>query len=678
MAHYNYTQLVTPNTCIGDSLATFNSNFSALDDALYKQPAVISGKGIHTSQHITEQGAYLSQVSINNSFLYSTRFESFANGAAIANATLSDSSTVNSVAFPYVSPTSNLGNPTAGFTAVSPTNVPPRLTIYWTAAGSEDRLTVYSTNKTTALTGNLGVEGGFNGPVKAMMLLGNELYVGGEFTSVGGVPLKKFCILNIQGGTNEGSIAETNGSIVGIPNLYDSYSLSSFNAFGDTGSINAMAAYGDLIIFGGSYQSLKNNVGALNRSLGRGLTLWDKAKGYVFPFYVNGVVNTLKVQGNYLYVGGNFDYINYGSQSASAISGARIYTNGLARITLNLVQTAPNKSISVQWCNNILNSFERNATINAFEIKPLGAMYIGGKFVARRGASLAGMNLAILNSSGTTSRTWLPVVDGEVNALAINGNYLYVGGNFQSFATVSQYESNPRQTAEYNNVIGFEINSDPLNPIIEPKWKPKVEGAVNGFCFHETGLSQYVYCYGNFTKINDVDVQYIGAVPKCLNGSDNLDFGQTPINWKVYLDSPLPMANQAMVRYRNSLIIGGNFRKVNRVERRYLARISGPFEEADVNITTAPAYIAWNLAAQTYVPGSNLTIPTNGYTSITATPMEYGQLNQTTFSSEYTKEVFKDYPQGTLMKFNIQRQKMHTDTLVDLNAYIVGWKLDFN
>jgi hypothetical protein len=684
MSHHNYTQLVTPNTCIGDSLATFNSNFSALDDALYKQPTIVSGKGISTNQHITEQNAFLTQVNTNNSFIYNTRFDSLANGAVVASPTLDDGSAINSVSFPYVAPALGALNPTATFSVVSPTNVPPKVTIYWTAAGSEDRLTVYSTNRTTTLSTDMGYEGGFNGSVKSMMLMGNQLYVGGEFTSVGGVPLKKFCILDIDGGTSDGSVVGSVGSIVGIPSLYDSYSLSSFNSFGDTGSINAMAAYGDLIVFGGSYQSLKNNAGVLNRALGRGLTIWDRANGYIFPFYVNGEVNTVDIQGIYLFIGGTFDYINYGSQSASVVSGARVYTNGLARINLSQIQTAPNKSISTLFCNNVLDSFERNATINIIKVKPYDeqsntCIYIGGKFVARRGTRLTGANLAILNSSGTTSRTWLPVVDGEVNALNISGNYLYVGGKFNSFTTVSNYEANPRQVEEYHNVIGFEIKTDSLNPVVEPKWRPKVNGSVNGFWFHETGLSEYVYCYGNFTNINDVDVQYIGAIPKCLNGSDNIGLGQTPINWKVYLDSPPSLANQSLLRYgASSVILGGNFTKVNGSTRNHLTRISGPFEEANVNITSSTAYLAWTLGAQTCVPGTNLTLAMSKYTSVTSTPMEFGQLNQTTFSSEYTREIFKNCSEGTLMRFSVQRQSAPSDTLINLNAYVVGWKLDFN
>lgn len=684
MSIYNYTQLVTPNTCIGDSLATFNSNFSALDDALYKQPKTVPGKGTSTKQHITEQDATITQVNASNSFIYNTRFDSLANGATFATPTLDDSSIINSVSFPYVAPAVGALNPTASFSVVSPTNVPPKVTIYWTAAGSEDRLTVYSTNRTTTLSTDVGYQGGFNGPINSMMLLGDQLYVGGEFTSVGGVPLKKFCILNMEGGTSDGSVTGSVGSLVGLPNLYDSYSLSSFNGFGDIGSINAMAAYGDLIIFGGSYQSLKNNAGVLNRALGRGLTIWDKANGYIFPFYVNGEVNTIQVEGIYLFIGGTFDYINYGSQSASVVSGARVYTNGLARINLAQIRSAPNKSISTLFCNNVLNSFERNATINVIKVKPYDSkatttIYIGGKFTARRGTSLAGVNLAILNSSGTTSRTWLPVIDGEVNALAINGNYLYVGGNFNSFTTVANFQSNPRQINEYNNIIGFEISSDPGNPAVEPKWRPNVNGPVNGFSFHENGLSEYVYCYGKFTKINNVDVQHIGAIPKCLNGSDNIGFGQTPINWKVYLDSPPTLANQSLIRYgSSSVLLCGNFRKVNGVVRNYLARVSGPFEEADINITSSTAYLAWNLGAQTCIPGSNLALTMSRYTSVTSTPMEFGQLNQTTFSSEYTREIFKDCSEGTLMRFNIQRQSTPSDTLVNLNAYVVGWKLDFN
>lgn len=682
MSHHNYTQLVTPDTCIGDSLATFNSNFLALDDALYKQPKVVSGKGTMASPHISEQNVHLTQVNTNNSFVYNTRFDSYANGATVAGPILGDETTINGVAFPYVNPSSGLGNPTATFSVVSPTNIPPKVTIYWTAAGSEDKATIYSTNRTSTLSSDLGYKGGFNGPVKCLMSVGNVVYVGGDFTAVGDTPVKKFCIISTQEGSNDGSIIGTAGTLVGVPTLYDSYSLSAFNGFGDIGGINAMALYGDLVVFGGSYQSLKNNEGILNRGLGRGLTIWDKQNGYIFPFYVNGEVNTVQVEGIYLYIGGRFDYINYGAQSASTTSGARIYTNGLAKINLTQIQTAPNKSINASFCTNVLSFFERDAIINTIAIKPYSSqsnavIYIGGRFTARRDTALAAKNLAILNSSGTTSRTWLPIVEGEVNALAINGNYLYVGGRFNSFTTVARYEAAPRRGDEYQNIMGFNINNDPLSPAIEPKWRPKINGPINGFQFHETELNEYVYCYGDFTKINDVEVQHIGAAPKCLNDSDNVDFGQTPINWQIYLDSPCPLGNQNLLRNgSNSLLIGGNFRKVNGKERNYLTRTNGPYEEQQISFNSS--YLGWNLAAQTYVPGSSLSLNATNYIGVTATSFELGQLNQTTFPVEYTREIFKNYPEGTLMRFSIQRQSSPVDTLVNLNAYVIGWKLDFN
>ena len=52
MSVCNYTQLVSPNTCLGDSLATFNANFSALDEGLCNVPDVHPGVG--TSVHPTQ------------------------------------------------------------------------------------------------------------------------------------------------------------------------------------------------------------------------------------------------------------------------------------------------------------------------------------------------------------------------------------------------------------------------------------------------------------------------------------------------------------------------------------------------------------------------------------------------------------------------------------------------
>lgn len=651
MSVCNYTQLVTPNTCLGDSLATFNSNFSSLDEALCRQPDIVGGNGVHTEVLISEQMHNAIEVSINNSFVYGTTFE-FVSAATTQPIHFNNGQSIMATSLPYISST-NLPAPLVTFSAISPTRSAPKVSIFWTASGTNTS-TVYMTNSATAFSTDIGTSK-LNGSVTSLLSSGNYIYIGGEFTALGNSTCRKLAIINPNGGTPHPLFPFTIGTAGGIIGT----ELSADGGFGNTGTINAIVEWNEYVIFGGTYQSLV---------MGRGLTIYDRVAEKIYPFYVNGDVNCLTVAGNDLYIGGTFDYINYLGQSASVISGLRRYTNGIAKINLSLFQAFPNSSISTIFGTNISKAFSNLSTINAIAVKS-NIVYMGGLFNAYAGTNLIASNLAIVNGDGTISNSWSPVVGGEVFTLAVDGNYLYAGGNIRSFHTVSQFFAAPRKLDVAYNAISFDVTLA-SEPVYQYNWKPKFNGSVSKFAFHNSDLSTFVYCYGNFTQVNGVDAHYLAAVDKSFNNTKD---GQSYVLWKNNVEKPPGKINNALIRSKNFLIIGGSFEKINEVSRPYLAKINGVYETLSTDLLKV---INWTFGAQLCSPGSSLALNLTNFVSTSAFPGTYGTVNQTTFSPEYTSNIFKNYGEGSLLRFFVRRMSS-LDTLTT-PAHIIGWKVDFN
>lgn len=646
MSVCNYTQLVSPNTCLGDSLATFNANFSALDEGLCKIPNVLPGLGITVNEEVSEQIHTAVRVSTKNSFVYNTNFD-YKTVATSSTFALADGTTTPVTTFPYISTVGSTA-PFAVFSTAALTDAVPKVTLFWTASGS-DNLTVYATNSASSPLDENAIH--FDGPITSLLSSGNLLYVGGEFTTVGGVDCKKFCALDLSSGASHPTLG-TVGTLVSAFDL------------GEIGTVHAIAEYGDYIIVGGSFQ-----VSQLPSTYGRGLTIINKITRVKYPFYVNGTINDLTIVGSDLYVGGTFDYINYEATSAPIFSGLRVYTNGLIKIALSTLFSFPFSSIDRTFADNIKRLFTGPATINAFAQKNATTLYIGGSFDISGGSTLNAKNLAILNADGTQNTSWKPIVGGDVFTLSIDGDYFYVGGAFRSFHTASQFYSNPRKMdsdTEASNAICFKTTVS-TNPTLETNWKPIFNGPVTKFAFHDSAFNSYVYCYGRFTQVNSSAAGYVAALKKSYNNVVEA----TEQVWKVSLQSGPMLINQGLIRYADSVIIGGSFVKVNSSDRFYLARVNGVDETLS---TVALSAVNWDFGAQVCSPGMSLAMDFTNYISVSSFPSVNGTVNQTTVLADF--ETFAGYMEGDLVKFFVRRPGF-----VDSFArpvHVLGWKVDFN
>lgn len=301
-------------------------------------------------------------------------------------------------------------------------------------------------NSTTSLWESVG-GGVVNGIVYAMKVLGSNLYIGGSFT----VPGNRIAIWNgtsfsqISGDTFNGAVRAIHvpnansvfiggdfTSMNGVPNnmrYIARYSAGSWNELGVggvNGSVYSIVSGGSdgptnySIIFGGAFTSSNNGTpGTLNR-----LAYWAST----FPFFsaigtgtgggVNGTVNTLFRSGSTIYIGGSFTAstggttLNYwGTQNASNLANA-ITAIGSGTVGFN----------------NSVNKILLDS----------GILYAMGDFTTAGGFTMP--RFAAYNASATGTRVWSStslVPNNSVRSILINGSTMYLAGDFTNLNNVA-------------------------------------------------------------------------------------------------------------------------------------------------------------------------------------------------------------------------------------------------
>ncbi|MEP7342062.1 MAG: hypothetical protein ABI977_30300 [Acidobacteriota bacterium] len=275
------------------------------------------------------------------------------------------------------------------------------------AAGNVAANRVAKFNLTTGNWSALGTGGGngVDGFVNAMVVIGSDLYVGGDFTmaNFGGTSISargvaKFNMLtNVWSALGTGSGKGVNGrsfvlAAIGS-DLYVGGDFTMANFGGTSISANRLA----------KFNTATNTWSALGTGSGNG---------------VNDYVNAMAVIGSDLYVGGTFNTANVG--------GATVSVNYVARF--NTITNTWN-TLGIGGGNGV------NIAVSALAV--IGNdLYVGGFFQT---VNVGGMTVSVNNVAkfNTTTGVWSALgtggdngVDGQVFALAVIGNDLYVGGTF--------------------------------------------------------------------------------------------------------------------------------------------------------------------------------------------------------------------------------------------------------
>lgn len=382
-----------------------------------------------------------------------------------------------------------------------------------------------------------------NGAVKALLLDGNTLYVGGSFTLVKGLDRKALVALDKT--TSAPTSFDANISISG----------------GGTAEVRALAKYSNLLYIGGSFSSMAFN--ARN-----GLAAYDVVAKTVKanPSGITGAhVNALKIDTTNakLFVGGQFSQINgtnrtglgaldvtNGSLSAwnptlnsanvkdVSVTATGVYfagdfttVNATARPGLAALDPA-NSATLLSWNPNSGNT----GTFYFYHADVIGAdVYVSGYFSAM--GTQAVSNLAIVDASTGALKSFKYMPSAGPGVVAVDGSKMLIGGDFSAFDATARK--------------GFAAINLKDNTLLPLDLKLADPSGVTVNAFHVSARA--IYLGGRFKTIDGAGRRNMGAVD-AKTGSV-LDWNPAPsVNGNVD-----PAVIQSMAVKDDRLYVGGYF-----------------------------------------------------------------------------------------------------------------------
>ena len=247
----------------------------------------------------------------------------------------------------------------------------------------------------------------------------------------------------------------------------------------------------------------------------------------------NGAVNAIAMDGNYTYIGGDFQYVGP-------------YTGYGVKLTATDISPDTNFA-------------KVNGAIYTCVADGSGGWYIGGAFT--KVGNFTRNNIAHINSDGSVDAAWNPNADSYVSSIALSGGYIYAGGQFTTIGGQAR-----NYIAKLNNTDGS----------ADGTWNPNANDFVRSIAVN----GSYIYAGGNFTTIGGQARNYIAKLNNTNGSADG--------TWN-------PNANQSVFSLAVSggyIYAGGNFSTIGGQTRNKIAKL---------NNTDGSADATWNPNANGYV-----------------------------------------------------------------------------
>lgn len=362
-----------------------------------------------------------------------------------------------------------------------------------------------------------------NNGIKSIFVNGSTVYVGGDFTSIGGQARNYVAALDVSTGLATNWNPNANEAII------------DFNV-------------GSSTIF---VSGLFTSIGGYERN---GLASFDTATGLFTDWNpdIQPVANCLAISGNNLYVGGDVGFAGgetrnhlaaistltgqltdwnpnaNGNVYAIALDGTEIYIGGdftnIGGETRNRIALVDNELGSIADWNPGAGSVVRTIALDDTNV------YVGGSFTDF-GGQVRNRIAAADRATGSVT-DWNPNSSGSVNTMIIDGNLIYVGGSFTNIGYSSR-----------NYAAAIYISSGYAN-----LWNPNANQSIYSVLVD----SSRTYLGGYFSRLGGAVWQggytryYIGAVTSSTGSS---------IAWTPYASS----AVISMAIDGSDIFLGGEF-----------------------------------------------------------------------------------------------------------------------
>jgi hypothetical protein len=362
-----------------------------------------------------------------------------------------------------------------------------------------------------------------NNTVNSTVVSGSSVFVAGSFTTIGGQ-------------TRSSGFAELSVSTANATSL---------NVTVDANQVGSVSVYSGNLFLGGSFNLMeavsRNNIASINLST-KTVNAWDPGSGGTITS-----VNTMVLSTNStIYVGGIFSVIggqtrakiaeinlsdgtatswNPGSGGtitsvlAMALSGdgASIFVGGnFSNIGGQARNRLAKVSLSTGLADATWNPAPTTGQTNTMVLSSDGTtLYVGGTWTTTIGAATR-PRLAQISTTGTGAATsWAPGISGgsgiTVNALALDTDYIYVGGKFTTAGGASR-----------NSIVKIALATNTSNA--DATWNPGSGGTITNI----QSLSLFsgnLFVSGDFTNIGGASVSYFTQLSTTtgLVSSDTFD-----------------------------------------------------------------------------------------------------------------------------------------------------------
>lgn len=375
-----------------------------------------------------------------------------------------------------------------------------------------------------------------NGPVNALLRVGNTIYVGGSFTQVSGLPRASLAAVDAAGvvkpwnpGTIGGAVYSLAsraapaltiyaGGSFGIAGIVSRSRVAAFDSTGavlpwnpnSSGIVYALAVSGGTVYLGGTFATLN---GATSRAF---IAEVDGGTGTVTGWNpgANGAVYALATGGGNVYAGGSFTM-----------------AGGEARNCIAAIDAAT--GLASAWDPNPNPAGYVRALVIAGE-----TVYAGGRFIQIGGQNR--LHLAALDLTSGQATAWAPEPNDEVDAIGV-GPTIFAGGLFTSNGGVAR-----------NSIAAIDLTTGHATG-----WNPGADKPVLSL-LPSGGV---VYAGGDFLNIGGQPRSYLAAIDAVTGASTT---------WNA---SVVGGDVNGMVRNGDALYICGGFTFVGGQQRTRLAAV---------------------------------------------------------------------------------------------------------